>query len=121
MSELKEFVFLTRAEIYIRSSYELTVHLRQDESRSLILLDSTKAQNLNIITVDPLVKWVGTFQSGKFYHLPKIIYTGKVKSKGFYHFSFHWRNKYRISKDDYLMLDAEQIRFFRKNNYINAN
>jgi hypothetical protein len=123
MSELKskEFIFLTRNEVQISTSYQLTIHLRHDDPRTKKIMNSYKESNLSLVIVDPMVKWVGTFMPGKFYYFPNIFYTGRVKTRTHWHFSFNWRYKYRNDFGKVKQLTDEQIEFFRNNNYINAD
>ena len=123
MSELKqkEFIFLTRSEIEIPTSYQMSIHLRHEDSRAKKIMDNYRESNISLVVVDPFVKWVGTFTPGKFYYFPNIYYTGRVKTITHLHFSFNWRYKYKNDLGGVKELTTEQVNFFRKNKLLNAN
>lgn len=122
MSELiKEVIFLTRSEIQITSSYQLSIHLPHKDTRSEKILRNLKTTNIALVVVDPIVKWIGTFRPGKFYYFPNLNYTGRIKTKQHWHFSFDWRYKYKNDFGKVKELTDEEVNFYRKNKYLNAN
>lgn len=123
MSELKhkEFIFLTRSEIEIPTSYQMSIHLRHEDTRAKKIMENYQKSNISLVVVDPHVKWIGTFAPGRFYYFPNIFYTGRTKTRTHWHFSFDWRYKYKNDFGQVKELTNEEVDFFRKNKFINAN
>jgi hypothetical protein len=96
----KNSIFLSGNELEVISEKCATIHLKNDDRRSILIdrllflgeLRKNTWQSFSIITINPRMLGYGSyFAIDEWYVIPEIIYSSKCSFRGYNHYAISYR------------------------------